>query len=234
MWSQSLPPVMAYVILSFGGSCTRNRQLCDRSVPAGSGKKYIEEAVRFLRAGGVVVFPTDTLYGLGADAFSVSAVERVCAIKGRPSGLALPLLVSCWEQVNLVAREVTEAGSRLANRFWPGPLTLVLPKLAHVPNLVTGDGDTVAVRMPAHEVTLALIQELSRPITGTSANRSGRPDLLTLEAVKAQLGDLVDYVISSGPTPNGMPSTVVDVTGNEPQLLRQGALPFHEVLAALG
>ena len=225
---------MAYVILSLGRSCARNRQLCDRVVPAGSGQKSIDEAVRLLRAGGVVVFPTDTLYGLGVDAFSVSALERVCAIKGRPSGLALPLLVSCWEQVNLVASDVPEAGSRLASKFWPGPLTLVLPKLAQLPDLVTGDGDTVAVRMPAHAVAMALIRQLSRPITGTSANRSGSPDLLTLEAVKAQLGDLVDYVISSGPVPNGMPSTVVDVTSNEPQLLRQGALPFQEVLAALG
>lgn len=180
-----------------------------------------------------MVFPTDTLYGLGADAFSASALERVFAIKGRPSGLALPLLVSSWDQVKLVAREVPETGRRLASMFWPGPLTLVLPKVAHLPDLVTGDGDTVAVRMPDHVVALALIQQLGGPITGTSANRSGMADLLTLEAVSAHLGGLVDVVIPSGPAPNGRPSTVVDVTSNEPQLLRQGALSFQEVLAAL-
>ena len=192
----------------------------------------IEEAVNLLKTGGVVAFPTDTLYGLGADIFCVKALERVFAIKGRPSGLALPVLVSCWEQVKLVAR-FTGVGARLAERFWPGPLTLVLPKLDHLPGLVTGGRDTVAVRMPDHSVPLALAEQLGGPVTGTSANLSGGPDLLTLEKLQAQLGDRVDYIIRTGPAPKGTPSTVVDVTDETPRLVRQGALPFPEILAAL-
>ena len=202
-------------------------------VAKGSSQPQIDEAGRLLRAGGVVVFPTDTLYGLGADAFSVSALERVCSIKGRPAGLALPLLVGCWDQVKLVARHIPETGSRLASTYWPGPLTLILPKVAHLPDLITGGGDTVAVRMPDHEVPLALVQQVNGPITGTSANRSGEPDLLTVQEVETQLGGLVDYIIPSPIIPNGIPSTVVDVTSHKPRLVRQGALPFQEVLAAL-
>ena len=192
----------------------------------------IQEAVTLLEAGGVVVLPTDTLYGLGASVFSVNALERVFAIKGRPLGLALPVLVSSREQVKLVAR-FTGVGVRLADRFWPGPLTLVLRKLDRLPDLVTGGRDTVAVRMPDHRVPLALAEQLGGPVTGTSANLSGGPDLHTLETIQAQLGGRVDYTIRTGPKPKGIPSTVVDVTDETPRLVRQGALPFPEVLAAL-
>jgi L-threonylcarbamoyladenylate synthase len=201
-------------------------------VPIDQIDRDIEEAVNLLKAGGVVVFPTDTLYGLGAGVFFASALERVFAIKGRPMGLALPVLVSCWEQVKLVAR-LTRVGVRLAERFWPGPLTLVLPKLDHLPELVTGGRHTVAVRMPDHRIPLALAEQLGGPVTGTSANLSGGSDLHTLETLQAQLGGRVDYIIRTGPTPNGTPSTVVDVTGETPRLVRQGALPFPEILAAL-
>jgi L-threonylcarbamoyladenylate synthase len=203
-------------------------------VPVTSGQEEIDAAVRSLSAEGVVAFPTDTLYGLGADVFSLPALERVISIKGRPPGLALPVLVSGWDQVGMVARDVPEAARLLARRFWPGPLTLVLAGLAHLPEPVTGGGDTVAVRMPAHWVPVALAGKLGRPITGTSANRSGEPDLLTVAAVEEQLGGRVDYIIRAGPTPKGTPSTVVDVTGGKPRLVRQGALPFEDVMAAWG
>ena len=194
--------------------------------------KDIQEAVKLLKTGGVVVFPTDTLYGLGADVFSVSALERVFSIKGRPLGLALPVLVNCWEQVKLVAR-FTEVGAKLAERFWPGPLTLVLPKRDHLPGLVTGGKNTVAVRMPDHRVPLALSRDLGGPITGTSANLSGAPDLLTLETLQAQLGEQVDYIIRTGPVPNGTASTVVDVTEETPRLVRSGAISLESIRAAL-
>jgi L-threonylcarbamoyladenylate synthase len=180
----------------------------------------------------VVVFPTDTLYGLGADVFSVPALERIFAIKGRPAALALPVLVAGWDQLEMVAQPVPGAGLRLAHRFWPGPLTLVLPRSPQVPDPVTGGGPTVAVRMPDHRVALALARKLGRPIIGTSANPSGQADLMTLDAVESHLGQAVDYIIRAGPAPGGLASTVVDVTSGVPRLVRQGVIPFEEVLEA--
>ena len=195
-------------------------------------REDIEEAVRLLKSGGVVVFPTDTLYGLGADVFSIQALERIFVVKGRPAGLALPVLVAGWEQLEMVVQPMADLAARLARRFWPGLLTLVMPRADGVPDLVTGHGPTVAVRMPGHAVPLEIARQLGRPITGTSANRSGERDPVTLDAVESELGHLVDHIVRAGPAPGGAASTVVDVTGGAPRLLRQGALPFQEVLAA--
>ncbi len=181
-----------------------------------------------------MVFPTDTLYGLGADAFSIPALERIFTIKRRPAEISLPLLVSCWDQLETVAGQIPEAAHRLAGRFWPGPLTLVLPKAEQLPDRVTGGKDTVAVRMPDHPVALEIIRRLGRPITGTSANRSGQQDLLDYNAVRAELGNDVDYIVQTGPQPKGTPSTVVDLTTEFPTLLRQGALPLDEILRHVG
>ena len=195
-----------------------------------SCQEEIGQGVACLKAGGVVVFPTDTLYGVGADVFSLPALRRVFALKGRPLRLALSVLVSDWEQVGSVAQDIPELGFRLAQRFWPGPLTLVLSRSDRLPDLVTGGLDTVAVRMPDHPIPLALAREFGGPITGTSANPSGQADLLTLEAVVAQLGHGVDYIIRCGPAPAGVPSTVVDVTTGTPRLVREGALAFQSVV----
>ena len=195
-------------------------------------KEEIVRALKLLKAGGVVVFPTDTLYGLGADVFSVVAVDRIFRIKLRPSGFALPVLVDSWGQALTITQEVPDSARKLAQRFWPGPLTLILPKGEPLPAGVTGGGDTVAVRMPGHPVALELIRRLGGPITGTSANRSGGQDLMTIEEVEAQLGHDVDYIIRSGPAPIGVSSTVVDATAGTPKLVRQGSLPFQQILEA--
>lgn len=197
----------------------------------GSGcEGEIAEAVGWLANGGVVVLPTDTLYGLAADVFDQGALQRLYAIKGRPANLALPVLIAGWDQLEMVAKDLPLVAGVLARRFWPGPLTLVLPKTSRVPSLVTGGRETVAVRMPGHPVPLALTERLGRPITGTSANRSGEPDPVSAEDVEQQLGDQVDQIIRCGPTPKGMPSTIVDVTSGAPILLREGAIPFEEIL----
>lgn len=190
--------------------------------------------MRFLRSGGVVVFPTDTLYGLGADAFSVPALDRVFSIKGRPSEISLPLLVSCWDHLETVAGQIPQVAGHLAQRFWPGPLTMVLPKAQCLPGRVTGGRETVAVRMPNHPVALEIIRRLDRPITGTSANRSGQQDLLDIDSIRAELADDVDYIVQSGPQPDGTPSTIIDMTAEVPKLLRQGALPFEQILREAG
>jgi L-threonylcarbamoyladenylate synthase len=197
-------------------------------------QKGINRAVQCLRSCGVITFPTDTLYGVGADVFNEVALQRVFTIKGRPGGLALPVLVDGWERVVMVAAKASQVAEGLARQFWPGPLTLVLPKSPDVSVLVTGGRDTVAVRQPNHWVPQALVAGLGYPITGTSANRSGQRDLLTVDEIRNDLGDLVDYIIDSGPAPQGTPSTVIDVTDGEPKLLREGAIPFAEVLRAIG
>jgi len=194
----------------------------------------LEEAVRSLSSGGVVVFPTDTLYGLGADVFSLAALQRIFSIKGRRADLALPVLVAGLDQVEAVAQPMSAQAQRLAERFWPGPLTLVMRRSPDLPGLVTGGADTVAVRMPGHPVPLELARRLGRPITGTSANRSGQPDLLDLSALENQLGNLVDHIIQTGPVPAGTASTIVNVTGDTPQLLRGGAISLEEILEAAG
>ena len=200
---------------------------------SGSRLNELEEAVRVLSGGGVVVLPTDTLYGLGADVFSIPALRRIFSIKGRRANLALPVLVADLDQVEAVALPMSGQVRRLAQRFWPGPLTLVMGRSPYLPDLVTGGGDTVAVRMPGHPVPLELARRLGRPITGTSANLSGQPDLLDLSALESQLGNLVDYIIQAGPVPAGTASTIVDVSSDAPQLLREGAISMEEVLEAV-
>ena len=194
----------------------------------------LDKAFAALDSGGVVVFPTDTLYGLGADVFSLPALQRIFAIKGRPAELALPVLVAGLDQVESVALPMSNQAQELAERFWPGPLTLVMRRSPELPDLVTGGADTVAVRMPAHRIPLALARRLGRPITGTSANLSGQPDLLDLDSIENQLGNLVDYIIRSGPPPEGTGSTVVDITRNEPRLLREGAISLQEIMETAG
>ena len=185
-------------------------------------------AGQLLRAGGVIAYPTDTLYGLGASVFDSEAVGRVFAIKGRATGQGLPVLVDGLERLEQVADELPAAALELARKFWPGPLTLVLPRHPGLPEAVTG-GDTVAVRQPAHPSPLALIAACGSPITGTSANRSGGPDPATAAAVIGQLGASVDLVLDGGPASLGAPSTVLDVTVMPARLLRAGALPVEEL-----
>ena len=194
----------------------------------------LDKAFAALDNGGVVVFPTDTLYGLGADVFSLPALQRIFAIKGRPAELALPVLVAGLDHVESVALPMSNQAQELAERFWPGPLTLVMRRSPELPDLVTGGADTVAVRMPAHRIPLALARRLGRPITGTSANLRGQPDLLDLDSIENQLGNLVDYITRSGPPPEGTGSTVVDITRDEPRLLREGAISLEEIMETAG
>ena len=192
----------------------------------------LERAVGVLKDGGVVAIPTDTLYGLAADVFNTTAIDRVFDIKGRPQDLALPVLVSGWEQVATVAENVPAQAQALAERFWPGALTLVMTKAAVLPDRLTAGGPTVAVRMPDHPAPIKLINGLGGPITGTSANISGGADPSTLAELSDQLGGRVAHVFDEGPEPKGTASTVVDITSGEPRLLREGAIPFEQVVQA--
>ena len=194
----------------------------------------IESAVAVLRRGGLVAYPTDTLYGLGADALNEAAVERVFEAKGRPQGMPLPLLIGEREQLSMVVEAMPEAAWKFAEAFWPGGLTLLLPVGPDVPALVTARGWKVAVRLPDHPIPRELARQIGRPITGTSANRSGGPEPTTAEEVRRQLGEALDIVLEGGPKPAGHSSTVVDMTGELPRVLRKGSVSLKELQRAYG
>lgn len=190
-------------------------------------------AVAALRRGAVVAFPTDTLYGLAVDPRQPAAVERLFAVKGRPSERAVPLIASDLAQVCRDLGELTGTARRLAERFWPGPLSLVVAAPGSIAPAVHGDLGTVAVRVPAHPVARLLAALLDFPVTATSANRSGAPPATTPDEVEAALGAWIAVLVDAGPAPGGPPSTIVDARGPQPVLLREGAVPWTRVLESL-
>jgi len=197
-------------------------------------QKQVEKGILILKQGGLVAFPTDTIYGLGAGANLSQAVERVYRVKGRPQSMALPLLLADTSQISEVANYVPPVAWLLARNFLPGALTLVLFKSSSVPDIVTAGGKTVAVRVPAHPVPVALAQGLGTSIVGTSANLSGKPGSLTADEVNSQFGDNIDLVIDGGRCPGGKESTIVDVTGETPVILREGAISMEKLRQVCG
>lgn len=187
----------------------------------------IARALEILRAGGLVVFPTDTVYGLGSLAFDQAAIESIYAVKGRPLEKAIPILIADAADLDRLARAVTDLARRLASRFWPGPLTLVLPKRADLPAAVSATR-TVGVRVPDHAAARALLRAAG-PMAVTSANLSGRSSPRSAEEAASQLGGRVPLVLDGGETPGGVPSTVVDVSGSIPVILRDGPLTLAEI-----
>jgi L-threonylcarbamoyladenylate synthase len=193
----------------------------------------IVEAAQVLKRGGLVAFPTDTVYGLGAHGFVPQAVERLYVAKRRPRGKPIALLLASGEEICQVAQDVPSLAWELAERFWPGGLTLALPRSSAVPDVVCAGGDTVAVRVPDHPVTLALIRALGAPLAASSANLSGGTDPVTAEEVRAALGGALDLILDGGRCPGGVPSTVLDLTTEPPRLLRLGAISVEELRAVL-
>ncbi len=191
-------------------------------------QEQLEKGVAILKRGGVIALPTDTVYGLGAAMNIDAAVERVYRIKERPRNMALPLLLADLDQLDDIASVVPTYVFILGGKFWPGPLTLVIPKADSVSNIVSGGTKTVAIRIPAHPIPVALARGVGTPIVGTSANLSGQPNALTAEEAHAQLGDKVDLIIE-GECAGGKESTVVDLSGASPVILRQGAISKEEL-----
>jgi L-threonylcarbamoyladenylate synthase len=194
----------------------------------------IARAVSLLRTGGLVALPTETVYGLGADAGNELAVRRVFAVKGRPSTHPLIVHVASVAAARHFCRELTPMGETLARAFWPGPLTLVVRRSGLVSDVVTGGQQTVALRVPKHPVALALLEAFGGCIAAPSANRFGRVSPTTAEHVRADLGDDVDFVLDGGPCEVGVESTIIDVTTPTPRLLRSGGLAKEAIEAALG
>src|SRR5262245_62253283 len=193
----------------------------------------LAEAVAILQAGGVVAMPTDTLYGLAADPFSVDAVARVFAVKGRSAERAMPLVAADVDQIVTQIGPLPELARRLAMTYWPGPLTLLVARPPSIPADVAGGRGEIGVRVPAHAVTRELCRACGRLLTATSANLSGEPPSNDPDAIARALGDGVDLLLEAGRTPGGAPSTIVDVTGSEPRLVRPGAITWDDVQACI-
>ena len=194
--------------------------------------KALPRALSILKAGGLVAFPTDTVYGVGALAFDGRAVESIYAAKDRPVEKAIPILIADPEDLAKVSTEVPESALALAARFWPGPLTLVVPKHPGLPEAVSATA-MVGVRIPNHPVTRLLLRQAG-PMAVTSANLSGQPSPSTAQKVLAQLGGRIALIIDGGTTPGGVPSTVVDCVGAEPKVLREGPISKEQILAISG
>jgi L-threonylcarbamoyladenylate synthase len=193
----------------------------------------IARAADTIRAGGLAAIPTDTLYGIAVAAFNADAVARVFAVKGRTSDRALPLVAGDMAQVRRYFDALPPVAAHLAERFWPGPLTLLLHAPDRLPHDVTGGLETVGVRVPAHAVTAALCLACDTPLTATSANLTGEPPTDDPDGVARTLGDRIDVLVDAGRTPGGAASTIVDVSGAEPRLVRAGAIAWEEVKECL-
>jgi L-threonylcarbamoyladenylate synthase len=194
----------------------------------------VERAVAVLHEGGVVAFPTETVYGLGADAENEKAVRRVFEIKGRPIGHPVIVHLADASQIDLWGRDVPDAAYLLAERFWPGPLTLVLPRTARARDLVTGSQDTVALRAPSHPLAHEILRAFGGGVVAPSANRFGSVSATRAEHVIADLGDAVDLIVDGGPATIGIESTIVDLAHGAPTILRPGGVTREALSEALG
>jgi L-threonylcarbamoyladenylate synthase len=194
----------------------------------------VDRALEVLRNGGLVAIPTETVYGLAADADSDAAVRRIFAAKGRPADHPLIVHIASADELALWASHVPASATRLAAICWPGPLTLLVPRARRVLPVVTGGRPTVGIRVPAHPLTTELLERFGGGLAAPSANRFGKVSPTTAEHVMADLGDSVDYVLDGGPCPIGVESTIVDCTVDPPQVLRPGGISVEEVSELLG
>ena len=196
-------------------------------------RAIIERAGEIIRSGGLVAFPTETVYGLGANALDADAVGKIFRAKGRPANDPLIVHISSFDQLSQVARSIPEQALRLFQRFAPGPLAVVLKKHSAIPAALTAELDTVAVRMPDHAIALALIEAAGVPVAAPSANTFSRPSPTRAQHVLDDLGGRIDMVLDGGPTAIGLESTIVDLTSDPPQLLRPGGISLESLRATL-
>jgi L-threonylcarbamoyladenylate synthase len=195
-------------------------------------EQVVAACAQALRAGSIVAYPTDTLYGLGVDPESERAVGALFAIKERAGDQALPLIAASFEQAEGIAR-LTPIARRLADRFWPGRLTIVVPAARAFARGVAAADGSIAVRVPDQPIARAIAAAFGRPLTATSANRSGEPPAVTADDVIAAFGETIEIVLDAGPAASRAPSTIVDACGSTPRLLRAGAVAWERVLESL-
>ncbi len=194
-----------------------------------SNASAVDAAATVLAAGGIVVYPTETLYGLGADATNEAALQRLVELKGREAGTPILVLVGGEEMLEDVVEDISEAATDLMRRFWPGPLTIVLRARPSVSRVLTGGGDGIGVRVSSHPVATALVRALGRPVTAPSANPAGQRPPTHCDEARAYFGRRVDYYVDCGVLPGEPASTVVDARGSL-RVIRDGAVPAHLIL----
>jgi L-threonylcarbamoyladenylate synthase len=193
-------------------------------------ERAVAEACRIINEGGVVAFPTETFYGLGVKYDNIFALEKLYEIKKRPKEKAMPLIIGDMKMLDMVASSVSDIARKLMHKFWPGPLTLLLNAKENLSGFITGEAGKVAVRIPGKSFVFDLARSLKFPITATSANISGMPPADTPGNVAKYFGDSLDLLIDAEKTPGGRPSTIVDVTGDEINIMRHGVIPSQEIL----
>jgi len=194
----------------------------------------LREAGEVVRSGGVIAFPTETFYGLGVDPFNVPAVQRLYNLKGRsPQTRPILVLIRSRHELQALVSEITSAAERLMQACWPGPLTLVFRAAVPVPSVLTAGTGTIVVRLSAYPDVQRVLDMIGGPLTGTSANRTGQPPVTTAEEVERAFGADVDLILNGGPTPGGLPSTVVDTTVSPPRLIREGCVSQAVLRAVL-
>ncbi|OGW24690.1 MAG: threonylcarbamoyl-AMP synthase [Nitrospirae bacterium GWC2_42_7] len=192
--------------------------------------RAVAEACRIIKEGGIVAFPTETFYGLGVKYDNISALKKLYEIKKRPKEKAMPLIIDDMKMLSMVASSVSDIAHKLMQKFWPGPLTLLLNAKEDLSEFIVGEAGKVAVRMPGESFALDFAKALEFPITATSANISGVPPADTPGNVVMHFGDNLDLLIDGERTPGGMPSTIVDASGDEIRIMRSGVIPSEEIL----
>lgn len=189
----------------------------------------LEQAAELIKQGKIVVFPTETVYGIGTNGLDENAVKKLYEVKQRPLSKPISLLVSNMEMVNLIAKDITEVEYKIMEKFFPGPLTIILKKKEIVPDILTAGQDTVGVRMPRGEIARKLVEGANVPIAAPSANISGEPSGTNLQEIKKHFEGKVDYFIDGGNSELGLSSTIVQVVDGKPQILRQGSITLEQI-----
>ena len=198
-----------------------------------TSSKAIKNIQSVLNSGGVIAFPTDTFYGLGADPFNPDALSRIFQIKQRPAEKPLLVLIHSLDQLADLTQEVTDSARQLMERFWPGPLTLIFKAAARLPDALTAGTGTLGIRLPGHPFTRRLLETLDRPLTAPSANISNAQEPKTAQQVENTLGEKLNLIVDGGPAPGGKVSTILDTTSNPPILIREGALSRSDLESVL-
>jgi L-threonylcarbamoyladenylate synthase len=201
---------------------------------SGPSREAVEEAVQRIRSGGIIAYPTETFYGLGVDPFNPAAVGRLFAVKGREPGKPIPIIIDELSRAEGIVGIISQESRTLIGKFWPGPLTLLFVASSRLSSELTGGTGKVGIRIPSHSIALRLLRAAGQPITATSANLSGEPGATSAARVHEMLGEHLDLIIDGGETPGGSGSTIVDTSFHPPRLIREGKIPFQEVLGCLG